>query len=545
MRTDSTDNLRTSPAAAAAEETLKHIGLSDIQFEVSNHRKEMDEAKLAELADSIAAIGVQQPIKVCKRGMRYVMVFGHRRLRASSLAGKTTVPAIVVTGWTDQQIAEAQVVENILREDINPIEEACCVRTLVDGGADLAAAAAKMNKSKDWCRLRLDLLRLDPKIQALAASGRLPIKHAGLIARVGDLHDQANLATIAVGGDIAGGGDYVIPLERLRMEIGYILCKLGGAHWPKDVGYAGKRACEGCVNNTNTEPALFEGVKLTSTKGNCTNQTCFETKARAWENDPVKLERDAKREAGKAAKAKNGQTPDKASGASLSYAQREKQIAALKRKFPWTPAQAHARAMWEYGKKLVEMIEEFIASGQAAAAMRPVELIVLNAIAHKQYSASVSDDLPTLAEIAKGHCSNEGARKALAETWGYNAAMTEYGRPGINYNGEVSQVPLDDGRLDYINGVEAIAWAWKISEDLPTRPDCEFFVREFDLKAIVKARRDDASKTIGECVDAKLLREILDDDLEEKKPMAKWRRNLIAERVAEIQLPSPSQAPKT
>ncbi len=507
------------------DDVLKHIAIADINYAIANHRRAMDETKLQELADSIASIGVQQPIKVCDRLGKYIMIFGHRRAKASQLAGQDTVPAIVVTGWNDADIAEAQVVENIHREDLDPIEEAYCVKTLNEGGLGLDVVASKMNKSIDWCRERLDLLRLGEKIQTIVATGRLPLKQARLIARVGDKHDQISLATFAVGGHIDGRGDYVQPLKEIRKQISYILCKLGGAGWPKDVDYAKKRPCDGCVDNTNTEPALFEGVKLTSKRGNCTNPGCFETKATAWEKDPIKTARVAKRDADKK---KNGTASDAKPRGSEDYDEREKRVKKLKKQFPWTPAQAFALAEWLYGQKVVKLIGEFIASGKAFEACRPAEMIVLASIDYKAYSTGISDQIPSLAEIVQG---KYRADEGLAETWVYNAELSESSMPKLDYNGDELRVPLPDVLVAHIDGVEAVAYAWGI-KDIPARPECETFVRQMDIKAVVKAKRPDAMEAIASCVDPKFLADILKEAKTHK--LAAWRKKAIEDRLAEL-----------
>ena len=510
---------------------LQDVAIDEIELLVANHRQTMDPIKLRDLADSIAAIGLQQPIKVCRNDSGYTMVFGHRRMAAATMAGKTAIPAIVVEGWTDQQIAEAQVIENILREDLNPIEEAHCVQTLIDADSNFDKVASKMNKSIDWCRQRLDLLRLSAKVQALAASGRLPLKHARLIARVGDASDQYNLAAAAIGGmdekNIVGG-DHVMPLERLRDEISWMLCKLGAARWPKDVEYAKRRPCDGCVDNTNTEPVLFDGITLTSKNGNCTNPGCFEAKAWAWEKDPVKLERDAKRDAAKAAKSGG------ASNSNESYQDREKRVAKLRKKFPWTIEQTHALAIWEYGRDLVEAIGVTIACGRA----RDAALLVLAALNSKpNYQMLLAQSTPTLESLVDFTPGGlNGLDGVMADTWRCNAKPGDDYGPGLDYDGEVFNVPLNGNIANRIDALEAIAAAWKVP-DLPTRPTLESATEAFATRTIVNGSRDEATRAIAGCLDASFLADLQLDDSAGKtghKKLPKWKIKAIDQRLVEL-----------
>jgi len=547
----------------AAKEIFRRIPIDAIEFVVSNHRAEMDPAKLAELTESIAAIGVQQPIKVCRRTVgagdnasaaRFVMVFGHRRLKAAADAGLTKIPAIVVDGWSDAEIAEAQVIENILREDLNPIEAARCVETLMDAGGGIETAAAKMNKSLDWCRRRLDLLRLDESVQAMVISGRLPLKHAALISRVGDKAHQRNIAAGATGGGYGHtGGDYLQPLGKLRGEISLILCKLGSARWPKDVPYAGRRPCAGCPDNTNTEPALFDGIDLTSKKGNCSNEDCYRHKARAWEKDPEKIARDKKRAAAKAAKAakdgKDGEGPDGGKGrGDESYEERQKRIRALQRKFPWTAEQAFAAALWDYGQGLVEAIGAYIESGRARAEGRPVAAAILAALKfHWWKTVAIPAGIPTFGDLADG---DEPGDDVLAAAWRKNAAMIETSegrRPEVDWQGDVNNVPLDRRDFRTIGELESLAAAWVV-EAPGARPDLKAVGDELAARTIVKGRRAEALEAIAASGDHKLLKKLLaDDDAAAKageKQMAKWRREAVADRASAILLSWPDDSPE-
>lgn len=103
---------------------VREIDISKIERDLNQPRKNFDEEALKELANSIREKGVLEPILVRKAGDGYIIVAGERRWRASRLAGKTTVPAIVIEPKDEREIREIQIIENLQREDISPIERA-------------------------------------------------------------------------------------------------------------------------------------------------------------------------------------------------------------------------------------------------------------------------------------------------------------------------------------------------------------------------------------------------------------------------------------
>jgi ParB family chromosome partitioning protein len=120
-----------APHVPTAENSVIHLALELIDRNPFQTRSIEDDSKLAELADSIAASGVVQPILVrpAAEAGRYILVLGERRLHASKKAGKTTVPAMV-RHLSDQQAAEMTIIENLQREDLSPLQQAEAFRTL-------------------------------------------------------------------------------------------------------------------------------------------------------------------------------------------------------------------------------------------------------------------------------------------------------------------------------------------------------------------------------------------------------------------------------
>lgn len=155
------------------------LRLSDIVPNRDQPRKQFDEEALAELADSIAQHGVLQPLLV--RPMTdgtYCLVAGERRWRAARLAGLSEVP-VVIREMDDREMAELALIENLQREDLNPMEEARGYQTLMDSyGLTQEEAARVVNKSRPAVANALRLLRLPPAVGDMVAEGRLSAGHA-------------------------------------------------------------------------------------------------------------------------------------------------------------------------------------------------------------------------------------------------------------------------------------------------------------------------------------------------------------------------------
>jgi ParB family chromosome partitioning protein len=181
--------LGTSRAAAAAtpEETageaLKQLPVDQLQPGRYQPRTGMDQAKLSELAESIRAQGVIQPIVVREvdttgKGARYEIIAGERRWRASQLAGLTVIPAVVRV-VDDHAVIAMALIENIQREDLNPLEEALALQRLIDE-FDLthAQAAEAVGRSRAAVSNLLRLLELPPDIRMLVETRALEMGHA-------------------------------------------------------------------------------------------------------------------------------------------------------------------------------------------------------------------------------------------------------------------------------------------------------------------------------------------------------------------------------
>jgi ParB family chromosome partitioning protein len=141
-------------------------------------RTRMDAEALGELAASITAHGVMQPILVRPNGGRYEIIAGERRWRAARMAGLATVPALV-REVPDRQALAVSLIENIQREDLNPLEEAAGIRRLLDEFSMTHAEAAQaLGRSRSAVTNLLRLLDLAPPVRELLAEGRLDMGHA-------------------------------------------------------------------------------------------------------------------------------------------------------------------------------------------------------------------------------------------------------------------------------------------------------------------------------------------------------------------------------
>jgi ParB family chromosome partitioning protein len=174
--------------------TVREIPVSDIDPNLSQPRKAFDKESLEQLADSIRHVGVLQPILVMENGTRYRIIAGERRYRASRLAGLTTVPCIV-RGLDETQQLEAALVENLQREDLNPIEEAQAIRNLMEQcGYTQEEAAKRLGKSRPAVANSLRLLTLPQSVMNMVVDGKLTAGHARVLAGVSPESRQLELA---------------------------------------------------------------------------------------------------------------------------------------------------------------------------------------------------------------------------------------------------------------------------------------------------------------------------------------------------------------
>ena len=184
-----------------AKEGVSEVSLYDIDTNPDQPRKTFDREKLNELASSLKRHGVVQPLLVRKNGVRYTIVAGERRFRAARIAGLQTVP-VVLTDANDDALMELSLVENIQRENLNPIEEAAAIRFLMQQH-DLTQeeVSDRIGRSRPAIANALRLLTLSKPVQQMIKDGTLSAGHGKMLAGVTDKKLQESLALACVQND--------------------------------------------------------------------------------------------------------------------------------------------------------------------------------------------------------------------------------------------------------------------------------------------------------------------------------------------------------
>lgn len=192
-----TANPLMSQAQAEAGDAVVSLKLNDIDPNRDQPRRRFSEEALEELAASIRAVGVIQPILVYKSGRRYTIIAGERRWRAARLAGLNEIPAIV-RDWDEVKRLEAALIENLQRDDLNPVEEAMGVKGLMEQcGLTQEATAERLGKSRPAVANLLRLLTLPDPILDMLREGALSAGHARALVAL-PASEQLRLAQLAV-----------------------------------------------------------------------------------------------------------------------------------------------------------------------------------------------------------------------------------------------------------------------------------------------------------------------------------------------------------
>jgi ParB family transcriptional regulator, chromosome partitioning protein len=166
-------------------------------------RMRFDDVSLSELADSIRANGVVQPLLVRRRGNRFELIAGERRLRAAKMAGLEKVP-VVIRDVPDEKLLEIALVENIQREDLNPIEEALAYRGLLEGvGLTQEVLAMRVGRDRSYITNYLRLLRLPDDVQRLVQDKLLSTGHARALLGIAEPSRQREIAGRIVKRDLS------------------------------------------------------------------------------------------------------------------------------------------------------------------------------------------------------------------------------------------------------------------------------------------------------------------------------------------------------
>lgn len=180
------------------KEEIIDLNLSDLRPNPYQPRKKFDDAALSELADSIKEHGVFQPIIVKKSIKGYEIIAGERRVRASKLAGKTTIPAII-RAFTDEQMMEIALLENLQRENLSSIEEAEAYKAMIEHlNLTQELLSKKVGKSRSHITNMLGLLRLPKEVQTLIINNEISMGHARVLSKLEDVNKIISLANKVV-----------------------------------------------------------------------------------------------------------------------------------------------------------------------------------------------------------------------------------------------------------------------------------------------------------------------------------------------------------
>ena len=170
------------------------VAITKVEPNRKQPRKFFDEDALQELADSIRQFGLLQPILVQDRNDHYEIIAGERRWRAARLAGLKEVP-VIIKNYTDQEIVEIALIENIQREDLNPIEEAQAYKRLLEEfNLKQDEVAERVSKSRAAVTNSIRLLKLGDKVQQMVIDDMISTGHARALLAVEDEEEQYALA---------------------------------------------------------------------------------------------------------------------------------------------------------------------------------------------------------------------------------------------------------------------------------------------------------------------------------------------------------------
>ena len=208
------DNFEKGLVEESRPNEIKEIKLSEIRSNPYQPRKIFDDESLQELADSIKEHGVVQPVIVKKSIKGYELVAGERRTRACRIAGLKTVPA-VIKDFNDQEMMEIALIENIQRENLNPIEEAMAYDAIIHSyNLTQEDVAKKFGKSRTYITNLLGLLKLPEETRKYVEEKKLSMSHARALSKLEDKDEINRLAA-----KIVDDGLNVRTIENIARDI--------------------------------------------------------------------------------------------------------------------------------------------------------------------------------------------------------------------------------------------------------------------------------------------------------------------------------------
>jgi ParB/RepB/Spo0J family partition protein len=249
----------------------KDLKLQDVVV-AANARRHFDEAKMAELTASVKQFDVLEPILVRRVDDHYQLIAGERRLRAARAAGLEKIPARIMD-VDEKGAAEIQMLENLHRVDLGPVEEARGLNALLAAGNyTVETLACRVGKSATYVYRAIHLMDLPEAALAAVEDGTLTPAHGHQILRA-PAEAREELVAYAV----AQARHYLdgFPVRELKDHIERQFgADLGSAVFPKGKAFAGEVACSACPFNSGNQGNLFDGAE----KGHCSNPPCYQKK---------------------------------------------------------------------------------------------------------------------------------------------------------------------------------------------------------------------------------------------------------------------------
>lgn len=266
---------------------IQHIPLKQIKPDPNNPRGK-DKTGIKELAQSIEENGLINPITV-RPGAKdtFIIIAGHRRFEALKLNGCDQAPCIVREGLPDNQYTQMQLIENLQRQDINPMDEARGIQSLIDTGMQLSDVKLKLGKSIQFLYGRTRLLQLIPEIQEDVRSGWLPLSCAIIIAEYDADMQEAIYKKTAYESHWEGNGNYSyekdehweLTTTELRNKIqSQFVMMLERAPFKIDDDTFDGGSCNSCQKNTSANNNLFSDVADEERLGRCLDSSCWNNK---------------------------------------------------------------------------------------------------------------------------------------------------------------------------------------------------------------------------------------------------------------------------
>ena len=244
--------------------------LADIDESATNPRTRFDQVSINDLAKSIKQLGLIQAITVRRKGDRYELVAGARRYRASVIAETVTIEA-KVRELNDDEVLEIQLVENLDRKDVHPLEEAAHFKRMLDTGHyTVEDIGHRIGKPEGFIVHRLKLNDLIEPIREDFFSAQLNLTQAALIARISAESQEVLFTTYKDSNRIGYG-----KTEDLKKEIEQDMLALENAVFSLEKKYEDLPVCKVCPFNTGNNPLLFEELH---NQDNCTSKSCYRKK---------------------------------------------------------------------------------------------------------------------------------------------------------------------------------------------------------------------------------------------------------------------------